>query len=254
MTQRFDDWEGEYLAHFRTKGSKNGVRRFQTESGEWTPLGLKERREREGWGDRRASKREAKAERRSQRAARIEAYREEKRRNNPKNMSDEELQKKIARLKMEQEYKELAKSPVLKMGEKLVKSYFEAKDRKLKQENERMNLMIRDRESKAKLANAKAANKNATNDLIDNVFSGKGKKKAKADLIKTKADNQVRGAIRKAVSGIITKEGRRIVNDMDPKSLTMRAGRKVKTSVKNGAKKVRKKLLERRYGIDKNLN
>ena len=232
----FDGWEDQLygpntLAHFRTKGSKNGVRRFQNEDGTWTPLGLKERKEREGWGDRkerRTAKRTAKVERRAQRAARIEAYREQRKKNNPKNMSDEELQKKIARLKMEQEYRELAKSPLLKAGEKLAKAYFEAKDRKLKQENERMNLMIRDRESKAKLANAKAANVNAKSDLIDNLFSGKGKKKAKAELIKAKADNQVRGAIRKAVSGIITKEGRRIVNDMGEDSRVMKVGRGIK--------------------------
>ena len=46
-TTRFDDWEGEYLAHFRTKGSKNGVRRYQQEDGTWTPLGLRERKARE---------------------------------------------------------------------------------------------------------------------------------------------------------------------------------------------------------------
>ena len=232
----FDGWEDQLygpntLAHFRTKGSKNGVRRFQNEDGTWTPLGLRERKEREGWGDRkerREAKRTAKVKRRAQKAARIEAYREQRKKNNPKNMSDEELQKKIARLKMEQEYRELAKSPLLKVGEKLAKAYFEAKDRKLKQENERMNLIIRDRESKAKLANAKAANVSAKSDLIDNVFSGKGKKKAKAELIKAKAENQVRGAIRKAVSGIITKEGRRIVGDMDEHSRVMKIGRGIK--------------------------
>ena len=52
MDVRFDSWEsGEYLCHFRTKGSKNGVRRYQQEDGTWTPLGLERRKAREGWGD-----------------------------------------------------------------------------------------------------------------------------------------------------------------------------------------------------------
>lgn len=131
MAQRFDDWEGEYLAHFRTKGSKNGVRRFQTESGEWTPLGLKERREREGWGeDRKAARAERKAARAEKRAAnsaarreRMAAYKEEQRKKNPKTMTDEELRNNIIRAKMEIEYRELTKSPVLKVGEKLVTGY-----------------------------------------------------------------------------------------------------------------------------------
>ena len=131
MAQRFDDWEGEYLAHFRTKGSKNGVRRFQTESGEWTPLGLKERREREGWGeDRKAARAERKVARAEKRAAnsaarreRIAAYKEEQRKKNPKTMTDEELKAAIERKKMETEYKELNRSPLLKAGEKLVSGY-----------------------------------------------------------------------------------------------------------------------------------
>ena len=131
MAQRFDDWEGEYLAHFRTKGSKNGVRRFQTESGEWTPLGLKERREREGWGEsRKAARAERKAARAEKRAAnsaarreRMAAYKEEQRKKNPKTMTDEELKAAIERKKMETEYKELNRSPLLKAGEKLVNGY-----------------------------------------------------------------------------------------------------------------------------------
>lgn len=187
MAQRFDDWEGEYLAHFRTKGSKNGVRRFQTESGAWTPLGLKERREREGWGEgnRKAAKydrkykkyaekmnnarnddeaakygkkaslyvakrntangiiskkeyreiraedrREERQERREEKEykrreaqERMAAYKEEQRKKNPKTMTDEELKAAIERKKMETEYKELNRSPLLKAGEKLVSGY-----------------------------------------------------------------------------------------------------------------------------------
>lgn len=128
MTARFDDWEGQYLAHFRTKGSKNGVRRYQTESGEWTPLGLRERAKREGWGDgekqaRKAARVEKRAAASAARKERIAAYKEEKRKNNPKTMTDAELRKKIERAKLEQEYKELTKSPLLKAGERMVESY-----------------------------------------------------------------------------------------------------------------------------------
>lgn len=39
MTTRFDDWEGEYLEHFGTKGMKWGARRYQNEDGSLTSLG-----------------------------------------------------------------------------------------------------------------------------------------------------------------------------------------------------------------------
>lgn len=43
--------EDKFLEHSRTKGSKNGIRRYQNADGTWTPLGLIRRREREGFGD-----------------------------------------------------------------------------------------------------------------------------------------------------------------------------------------------------------
>lgn len=39
MSTRFDDWEGEFLAHFGAKGMKWGVRRYQNEDGSLTSLG-----------------------------------------------------------------------------------------------------------------------------------------------------------------------------------------------------------------------
>lgn len=139
-TIAFDGWETQfyggylpdgyggqdYLMHFRTRGSKNGIRRYQNPDGTWTPLGLKERAEREGWGERRAARREAKraakAERRAAKAAarsenlaRAKQYKAEqaeaRRKRNPKNLTDDELRKGIERLKMEQEYRELKRSP-----------------------------------------------------------------------------------------------------------------------------------------------
>lgn len=144
MTARFDDWEGQYLAHFRTRGSKNGVRRYQTESGEWTPLGLRERAKREGWGDgEKQARRAARAERRAAASAarkeRVAAYKEERRKNNPKTMTDAELRSRIERAKLEMEYKELTKSPVLKAGEKLVNGYlnYKAKQEERQQAREK---------------------------------------------------------------------------------------------------------------------
>lgn len=139
----FDEWNvpQNSLMHYRTKGSKNGERRFQNRDGTWTPLGLQRRKAREGWGEEGGSRAERRAQRRLERAERHQARREaraqaraafaEKRRQNSlKGLTDAELQKKINRLKMEQEYKELSKSPLLKTGEKLVTSILEYKGNK----------------------------------------------------------------------------------------------------------------------------
>ena len=154
----FDGWEAlvrppeDYLMHFRTKGSKNGVRRYQTESGEWTPLGLAERKKREGWGDKRAMKR---AERKVQKHARAiakldkkhekdqqkaerKAERAEKRRlGTIKGLTDEELRAKIERVKMENEYKELTKSGFVKAGEKFIEGYMKNKADKIERAYEK---------------------------------------------------------------------------------------------------------------------
>ena len=39
MATRFDDWEGQFLEHFGTRGMKWGVRRFQNEDGSLTEAG-----------------------------------------------------------------------------------------------------------------------------------------------------------------------------------------------------------------------
>ena len=185
---RFDGWEtalyGDVMAlptqdelmHFRTKGSKNGVRRYQTESGEWTPLGLKERKAREGWGqsrkERRAEKRVAKAERRvakaEKRTAKIQArqqrmaaHKAKRNKNDLSGLSDEELRKRIERVKMEQEYKELTRSPLLKNGEKLVTSILEAKARKADREDARAKLELDNNRVKADIIRARESTKKA---------------------------------------------------------------------------------------------
>lgn len=254
---RFDGWEtqlyGDVMAlptkdelmHFRTKGSKNGVRRYQTESGEWTPLGLKERKAREGWGqsraERRAAKLSRKLERKTARKARMDSMREarikRKAAKSIKGLSDEELQKRINRVKKEIEYKELTKNPVLKFGEKLVTSYFDNKAKKLEQDTKRAELIIRQQEARQKLLASKAALTQARGGVIDNIMRGSKYKTAKTQLINAKADKTVRGAVRKAIGKVIEKEGDRIVNEMGNQSLIMRGGRKVKSVYNKGVEK-----------------
>lgn len=246
----FDGWEeqlfGGYprlgescLAHSRTRGSKNGVRRYQTASGEWTPLGLQRRREREGWGEgRRAARAAKKAERAAARNAKRKAYeerkeqaRESKHKNNLKTMTDEELKARIARLKMEQEYKELSKSPLLKAGETLVKTYFEAKDKKIAREEKKAQMENNRLNAEANLTKAKAQKAEARNEFISQI-TGTSRKKAKAELKKMKNEerkNTVRGAISNFLGNIIRKVGNRTVKGMSDTTLASRGKAKVKT-------------------------
>lgn len=248
----FDGWEtqlygdvmalptGDELMHFRTKGSKNGVRRYQTESGAWTPLGLKERKAREGWGQSRAERKAAKAtkklERREARKARVaaakEAYNARKNKRSLKGLSDEELKAKINRLKLEKEYKDLNKNPMVETGAKLVKAYFDAKDAKLKRESEKANLIVRQQEALAKLTQAKANKIQAKGDILDNIIGGKSRMKAKNELLKTKSENTILGALRKGGAKIINKETSNIVKEMPDHSVVLKGGRKVKNLAK----------------------
>ena len=131
----FDAWElsirpsNDYLAHHGIRGMKHGRNRYQNEDGSWTEEGLRRRRQREGFGEskgeRKAQKAVAKAEKKEARkAARAEAV-ETIRKKKLKNLTNEELQERIDRLKKEQEYKELKKSPYVEMGANLINKYFE---------------------------------------------------------------------------------------------------------------------------------
>lgn len=213
----FDGWEAQLygpntLAHFRTRGSKNGVRRFQMEDGTWTPLGLKERKEREGWGSerkaRRAEKKAARAERKAASAAarreRIAAFKEEKRKNNLKTMTDEELKAKINRLKLEQEYKELNKNPALKIGEKLVTAYLDARARaeerrekqetrlmereKIKNERERIKADVERAKQQTAQRNAEAEKAKYDKEKMEADVQGGLKIARKTDLKKAKIE------------------------------------------------------------------
>lgn len=254
----FDGWEtrlyGDAMAlpsselmHFRTKGSKNGVRRYQTESGAWTPLGLKERKAREGWGETKAQKKAAKLqkkqEKRQARKARVaaakEAYVKRRAANSVKNLSDAELQQRINRVKKEIEYKELTKSPLVKAGEKLVSSYFESKDKKLDRDLKRAELIVRQQEARQRTLQAKTGLVSARGNILDNIIRGAKYNTAKTNLINAKADKTLRGAIRQAVGGVIKKEGERIVKDMGDHSLVMRGGKKIKSAAKKAGRETK---------------
>lgn len=194
----FDEWNvpQNSLMHFRTKGSKNGVRRFQNEDGTWTPLGLRERKEREGWGDEGTSRKERKAQRQLARAERHQARRqaraeareaaaERRRKNSLKGLTDAELQQKINRLKMEQEYKELSKSPLLKTGEKLVTSILEYQGNKEQREIEKKRQEIQLEQIRMQKIQAKEGSKRAASEAQAAKYEAKKKKfDVKGGLVK----------------------------------------------------------------------
>lgn len=259
----FDGWETQFygdclsygqdsLMHFRTKGSKNGVRRYQNPDGTWTDLGLKERRIREGFGARIKKKirkavkqhRAAKAAARSARAERIEKFKERLRKNNPKNLSDAELKAGIERLKMEKEYRELNKNPLLATGEKLVNGYFKAKEAKLERDRKRTELFVKAKEAETKRKEAIAEIQKAKSkkwehkaDVLDNIIGGARKLKAKKEWHEVKTKSTIRGALRQTAHDVLNKEGQRLVRDMGDQSLIMRGGRKVKKIAKAGKQK-----------------
>lgn len=179
----FDGWEEQLyghrlpnrpdtLCHFRTKGSKNGVRRYQLEDGTWTPLGLKERKAREGWGEqrraaraeRKAARAEKKATATAERNARIEALKEKRRQNDISKLSDTELQKKLDRVKMEMDYKEMTKSPILKTGERIVKFVLDYKVRKTEAEAELQKAVLENNRVRADMVRSREMTKKAASD------------------------------------------------------------------------------------------
>ena len=237
------------LMHYRTKGSKNGVRRYQTESGEWTPLGLRERKKREGWGDkeerkaakaqkkeaRRAAKAERKSERVARRAEAVKALKEKRRQNDVRQLTDEELKNRIERVKMETEYKDLTKSPLRKVGEKIVSDYLANRAAKAERryqeqqdtlqfnrEMKRLAEITKQKELEAKAnekkyesdkARAEADKARAETDKVD-ITSGTRAKKIKYDTKNLKlqgkryvSDNTIRGGIKKMANKILSGHG-----------------------------------------------
>lgn len=93
MYENFDTWEAS-LCHWGIPKMKWGVRRYQNPDGSWTAEGLERRRQRENKNAERQARKAAQKERRKKVSA----------------MTDEELQRRIARVKLEKEYKDLIKS------------------------------------------------------------------------------------------------------------------------------------------------
>ena len=211
----FDAWEAsirpssDSLMHWGIPGMKHGRRRYQNEDGTWTRAGLEARRKREGFGERHKAKKEA---RKAARAERIE----NRRANNVKYMSDADLQKKIERLKLEKEYKDLKRNPTIEKGVQLISKYLDYKAKKDEREERRYNMQTNRLNAQANLkraksekarakadkARAKADRKRAKSDIIDNLTLGKGRKDAKARLIDSKEkakENTLRGILLKNI-------------------------------------------------------
>ncbi len=239
----FDAWEAavrppeDYLMHFRTKGSKNGVRRYQREDGTWTELGLEERREREGWGDskaeRKAQKRVEKAERQLQRSENARAKKEakaqrkferaeKKRKKSLSGLTDEEMRAKLERAKMEAEYRDLTKkTSLIETGAKLVTKYLERKDIKEQRQLEANRQKVDMERAKADIVRARQGTLRARQEA----------KKAKEERKKTEAD----------VSGGLKLERKQKLIDAkrEMKNYTIRGGiaRRINMSLTSGKAK-----------------
>ena len=224
----FDSWEAaarppeDYLMHFRTRGSKNGVRRYQNPDGSWTELGLRERREREGWGDskaeRRANKAVAKAERRlarSERRAERKQKREQrqferaekKRKSKLSGLTDEEMKAKLERARMEHEYKELTQNKsLLESGANAVSKYLEYKDNKAKRIMDMNRMKVDMARAKAEKVKAVEGRKRAVAEADKARYENRGvaaRKKAAKELLDSKREYKnytVRGGIGRAIN------------------------------------------------------
>lgn len=244
----FDAWEGgvyrpdDVLMHWGIPGMKHGRRRYQNEDGTWTEQGLAERRKREGFGEgreerkqRRAEKKAARTERRETRKAAREQARadhaEKRRQNNAKTMTDAELRAKIDRIKLEQEYREMTKSPALKLGEKLVTEYLKSHNEKLERAyNEKQTKLTREHEmaklkeqtkqaelrSKADTARADADKARAETDKVD-IEKGTRMKSLKNQAASNKlqakrwrSDYTILGGMRKLSNKILSGRGEQL--------------------------------------------
>lgn len=267
-----DTFVWDELAHFGIPGMKHGRRRYQNTDGSWTPLGLKERREREGFGERRAARKEAKAQRRAvrseakaakaqakatakaekkatkaalkeqqktEREARIAAMKEERRKKDIRNLTDEEMTALLNRARMEQEYRELNRNPLLKTGESIVNRYLEVKVAKEKTRQEHNRQVTEITKAKEATRQAEQQTKKAENEYKK---AKEEAKKANFDMQKMKAD----------VSGGLKLERKKNLIGMKKayKDTTIRGGiaKRVNALLSAGLKE---QLTEERTGLGK---
>lgn len=215
----FDAWEAgirpssDSLMHWGIPGMKHGRRRYQNEDGTWTRAGLEARRKREGFGERR---KERKAARKAARAERLA----KKRANDVRYMSDEELRKRIDRLKLEKEYKDMKRSPLIDQGAKLVGKYIDYKNAQAQREVDLNRQKIEMARIKSETAKSKDRIKITANEA----------KKAKSETAKTKYD--VKGGLK-----IARKKDLKQVK-LDYKNSTIRGGiaKRINTALTSGKK------------------
>ena len=252
----FDAWElsirpsNDYLAHHGIRGMKHGRNRYQNEDGTWTEEGLRRRRQREGFGEgkeeRKAAKAAARTEKKEARkAARAEAkaaYQEERRKKNVKKLTDEELKNRIERLKMENEYRELKRSPLVKSGEQFISDYL--KNRAAKEEraySEKQTKLAREHE----MAKLKEQTEQAK------IRANADTERAKADTARANADKT-----RAETDRFDIEKGTRMVKlKNEGKSLKLQNKRYVSdNTVRGGVKKMINKLLVGSVNTNNNNN
>lgn len=129
-----------------------------------------------------------------------------KRANNVKYMSDEELRKRIDRLKLEKEYKDMKRSPLVDQGAKLVGKYIDYKNAQAQREIDLNKQKIEMARIKSETAKSKDRIKITANEA----------KKAKSETAKTKYD--VKGGLK-----IARKKDLKQVK-LDYKNSTIRGG------------------------------
>lgn len=227
----FDTWEAgilpdeDVLMHWGIPGMKHGRNRYQNPDGTWTEEGLARRRQREGFGEsrkeRRLTKKVERAEKREARkAARAEAKaaRAEKRRlNSVSGLTDEELQAKLKRARMESEYRELTKKgTVLETGANLVTKILDYKENKEKRVVELNKQKIDMMRAEAELVKAKTGVRRAKEETKKAIEERKKKEadvrgglktERKKDYLAKKTEYRnttIRGGIGKRINQYLT--------------------------------------------------